>query len=70
MMANGFFERLINSVIQASKRVKTETGISSGATSVSFAAVQYIINNVENISNKIFFYLEPEKLEKIPVRIL
>jgi glutamyl-tRNA reductase len=52
MMANGFFERLINSVIQASKRVKTETGISSGATSVSFAAVQYIINNVENISNK------------------
>ena len=52
MMANGFLERLVNSVIQASKRVKTETGISSGATSVSFAAVQFIIKNVENISNK------------------
>ena len=52
MMANGFLERLVNNVIQASKRVKTETGISSGATSVSFAAVQFIIKNVENISNK------------------
>ena len=52
MMANGFLERLVNSVIQASKRVKTETGISSGATSVSFAAVQFIIKNVEDISNK------------------
>ena len=52
MMVNGFLERLVNNVIQASKRVKTETGISSGATSVSFAAVQFIIKNVENISNK------------------
>ena len=52
MMANGFLERLVNSGIQASKRVKTETGISSGATSVSFAAVQFIIKNVEDISNK------------------
>jgi glutamyl-tRNA reductase len=39
-------------VIQASKRIKTETELSSGATSVSFASVQYIINNVENISEK------------------
>ena len=30
-MAHGFSERLINSTIQASKRVKTETGISTGA---------------------------------------
>ena len=51
-MANGFLERMINNVIQASKRVKTETGISSGATSVSFAAVQYILKNVKNISKK------------------
>jgi glutamyl-tRNA reductase len=51
-MANGFLERLINNVIQASKRVKTETRISSGATSVSYAAVQFIIKNVKNISDK------------------
>lgn len=51
-VANAFMERLVNSVIQASKKIKNETGISSGATSVSFASVQYIIKNVENISNK------------------
>ncbi|MEG9327379.1 glutamyl-tRNA reductase [Salinimicrobium catena] len=46
-VANPFFERLINAVIQASKRIKNETQISSGATSVSFASVQYILNNFE-----------------------
>ncbi|WP_158730148.1 MULTISPECIES: glutamyl-tRNA reductase [unclassified Flavobacterium] len=51
-LANAFLERLVNSVIQASKKIKTDTEISSGATSVSFAAVQYIIKNVEDIGNK------------------
>lgn len=51
-LANTFMERLVNAVIQASKRIKNETEISSGATSVSFASVQYIMKNVEDISNK------------------
>ena len=51
-LANSFLERLVNSVIQASKKIKTDTKISSGATSVSFSAVRYIFNNVEDISNK------------------
>ena len=51
-LVNNFLERLVNSVIQASKKIKTETDISSGATSVSFASVQYIIKNVEDVSNK------------------
>ncbi|WP_101446299.1 glutamyl-tRNA reductase [Aquimarina sp. MAR_2010_214] len=51
-ITNPFLERLINAVIQASKRIKNETEISSGATSVSFASVQYILKNVENISEK------------------
>lgn len=51
-MSSTFMERLINSAIQASKRVKTETEISSGATSVSFAAVQYILKEVEQVSEK------------------
>ena len=51
-LANSFMERLVNSVIQASKKIKTETEISSGATSVSFASVQYIIKNVKDIANK------------------
>lgn len=51
-LINTFLDRLINSVIQASKRIKNETDISSGATSVSFASVQYIIRNVADIGNK------------------
>ncbi len=51
-LLNPFIERLINAVIQASKRIKTETELSSGATSVSFASVQYIMKEVEAISNK------------------
>jgi glutamyl-tRNA reductase len=51
-LLNAFTERLVNSVIQASKRIKTETELSTGATSVSFASVQYIMNNVEHISQK------------------
>lgn len=51
-IANPFIERLCNSVIQASKRIKNETEISSGATSVAFASVQYIMKNVPDISNK------------------
>jgi glutamyl-tRNA reductase len=51
-IANPFLERLCNSVIQASKRIKNETNISSGATSVAFASVQYIINNIPDISEK------------------
>lgn len=51
-LVNTFMERLVNAVIQASKKIKTDTEISSGATSVSFAAVQYIFKNVEDIGNK------------------
>jgi len=51
-LAHGSLERLTNAVIQASKRIKTETEISSGATSVAFASVQYILKNVTDISQK------------------
>jgi len=51
-LTNAYLERLVNSVIQASKKIKTDTEISSGATSVSFASVQYIMKNVPDIGNK------------------
>lgn len=51
-LTNNYFERLVNSVIQASKRIKNETEISTGATSVSFASVHYILNNVADIKEK------------------
>ncbi len=51
-MANPFLERLCNAVIQSSKRIKNETELSSGATSVAFASVKYILNTVPDISEK------------------
>ncbi|MFD0931770.1 glutamyl-tRNA reductase [Psychroflexus salinarum] len=51
-MINHFMERLVNSVIQASRRIKNETRISSGATSVSFASVQYILDHIEHVSDR------------------
>jgi len=51
-LSNAFMERLVNSVIQTSKKIKNETELSSGATSVSFASVQYIMNNIADISTK------------------
>ena len=50
-MVNGHSERLVNAVIQASKRVKTETKLSTGATSVAFAAVRYILAQQKQLSN-------------------
>ena len=52
LLLNAYLERLINSVIQASKRIKNETELSSGATSVSFASVHYIKKTVNAISTK------------------
>lgn len=49
---NAYLERLLNSVMQASKRVKNETKLSSGTTSVSYAAVQYLIKNLPNYNTK------------------
>lgn len=51
-LMNPFTERLANAVIQASKKIKNETEISSGTTSVSFAAVQYIMARVPYVSEK------------------
>lgn len=50
--SNPYLERAINSAIQISKRIKTETGISNGAASVSYAAVHYILNKTINVSEK------------------
>ncbi len=51
-LVDAFSERLLNFVIQASKRVKTETSISTGATSVAFAAVKYIQQNFDSLKDQ------------------
>ena len=51
-LVDSYLERLVNAVIKASKRIKNETEISTGATSVAFASVHYILNNIQNINQK------------------
>lgn len=49
---NAYLERLINLVLQASKRVKNSTNLSSGTTSVSYAAIQYLMETDAAFENK------------------
>ncbi|SDE21861.1 glutamyl-tRNA reductase [Riemerella columbipharyngis] len=50
--SNSYLERAINSAIQISKKIKTETGLSNGAASVSYAAVHYILNTQKQLYGK------------------
>jgi glutamyl-tRNA reductase len=47
-----FLDRLVNIVLQASKTIKNNTQLSGGTVSVSFAAIQFLKNNVPDISSK------------------
>ncbi len=50
--SDAFLERLINTAIQISKKVKTQTTLSNGAASVSYAAVHYILSTQKEVSKK------------------
>ena len=58
----GFLERLVNSVLQASKSIKNQTALSDGTVSVSFAAVQYIKETVFNVADKKILLLGTGKI--------
>jgi hypothetical protein len=60
-------ERLVNAVIKLVKN-QNDTEISSELLSL-FAAVQYIMKNVEDVGNKKHFCLEQVKLDVIPAKI-
>ncbi len=49
---NSFLERIINFAIASSKRIKTETKLSSGTVSVSYAAIEIIKERIPDIINK------------------
>lgn len=49
---NAFLERLFNVSLHASKEVKNKTSLSSGTTTVSYAAIQYIKTQIEEYSDK------------------
>lgn len=45
-------ERLVNCVLQASKAIKNQTGLSGGTVSVSFAAIQYIRERIADPTSR------------------
>ncbi len=47
-----YLDRMTAAVLQASKLIKTNTALSGGTVSVSFAAIQYIKENVPDIAGK------------------
>ncbi len=49
---NAYLERLMNLVLHASKEIKNTTKLSSGTTSVAYAAIQYVIDSIEDYDNK------------------
>ncbi len=49
---NAYLERLFNVALQASKETKNKTTLSSGTTTVSYAAIQYIKDNIKSYNNK------------------
>ncbi len=49
---NCFLERLVNSVLQSSKQIRNQTALSSGTVSVSYAAVEYIKENIKICTGK------------------
>jgi len=63
-LSSPLLERLCNSIIQASKRIKNETGLSSGAASVSFAAVKYILEATRQLERPNIVLLGTGKIGK------
>ena len=61
---NVMLERLINTVLQASKAIKNQTELSGGTVSVSFAAIQYIREHVKAVADKKILLLGTGKIGK------
>ncbi len=49
---NNFMERVINYALKASKEIKTNTKLSSGTVSVSYAAIEIIKERISDLRNK------------------
>ena len=64
--AKGFIgattDRLVNAVLQSSKAIKNQTALSGGTVSVSFAAVQYIKEKINNTADKKIILLGTGKI--------
>jgi glutamyl-tRNA reductase len=59
---HSFSDRLVNSVLQSSKKIKSETSLSSGSVSVSFTAVKYLKEETNFTSNNKILVIGTGKL--------
>lgn len=50
--SHGLLERMVNSAVHASRKVKNETEFSSGMSSVSYASVRYLRDRVDDLADK------------------
>lgn len=57
-----YMERLVNGILQSSKTIKNTTALSGGTVSVSFAAIQYIKENVTSLNSKKILLLGTGKI--------
>ncbi len=57
-----FLDRLLNCVLQSSKAIKTQTQLSGGTVSVSFAAIQFLKEQCTNIQQKKILLLGTGKI--------
>ena len=65
-----FLERLLGFVLQASKSIKTNTALSGGTVSVSFAAIQFLKENVTDVKYKKIVLLGTGKIGRITCKNL
>ncbi|RFM29731.1 glutamyl-tRNA reductase [Deminuibacter soli] len=57
-----YLDRLLNIVLQSSKAIRTNTALSGGTVSVSFAAIQFLKDHVADISEKEILVLGTGKI--------
>lgn len=57
-----FMERLFNTVLQSSKAIKNETALSGGTISVSFAAIQFLKQQIADTRNQKILLLGTGKI--------
>ncbi|WP_139366945.1 glutamyl-tRNA reductase [Sediminibacterium ginsengisoli] len=69
-MIGAFTERLFNTVLQASKVIKNETGLSGGTISVAFAAIQFIREKLAGQTGKNILVLGTGKIGRNTCRNL
>lgn len=65
-----FMERLFNTVLQSSKAIKNETALSGGTISVSFAAIQFLKQQMADTRNKKIVLLGTGKIGRNTCRNL